>query len=129
MIELVKQKFAEYLRDLGYSVGDNWVMRDTFPHLNLRVNGGFHAPTRVAGMGGCTLTVDIFSTYHGEKEILEIVENINDGLIGFIDANPEVTYAQLSSLHILDDDKTGPVREHGVVSYSFTLAKGDEIIG
>lgn len=129
MYEVIKKKFKEFLTAMGYNVGDNWVMRDEFPYLNLRINGGAFAPLRNANGTILTITVDIFSTYHGEKEILQIVDNINAHLLEFIDANAEVMYAQQSSIHIIDDKETGPVRKHGIVSYAFTLAKGDEISG
>lgn len=126
MFETIKQKFFAYLSELGYNVGDNWVMRDQFPHLNLRVNGGSFSPTRGAREANLTLTVDIFSTYPGEKEVLQIIEYINDHLLDFVDANPEIIHVNLSNFIILDDKETGPVRKHGVASYRFTLARGDE---
>lgn len=129
MFDLIKQKFVEYLRGLGYTVGDSWVARGALPHINVRINGGSFRPLRAAHDSDLILTLDIFSDYHGEKEILQIVDNVNSHLLEFIDANPQVIYAAQISTHILEDKETGPVRKHGVISYSFTLAEGDEISG
>ena len=84
---------------------------------------------RTAKECNLNLTVDIFSGYPGEKEILQIVEYINDHLLDFVDANPSVMYLSLANLVIIDDKETGPVRKHGIASYRFTLARGDEISG
>ena len=73
-----------------------------------------------------TLTIDIFSKYKGEKEILDIVEDITNHIQTIRKDNPEVMYIAQKGLKILDDNKTGIVKKHGVLSYQFLLSSNPE---
>ena len=73
-----------------------------------------------------TYTLDIFSTYSGEKELLEIIENIGNHLIALRQNNSSIMYIQQKNCKILDDNKKGPVKKHAVIEYKFTCATGLE---
>ena len=72
----LKTYFVSLLTNLGYDVADNGVYRETFPWLQVSVNYIQNISNRTVSQKTVTLKVDIFSSYSGEKEILEILENI-----------------------------------------------------
>lgn len=72
--------------------------------------------------GTIALTLDIFSTYTGEQEILTIADNILNHLDELYVNSPYITYVYQRGLHILDDKATGPVRKHGVAQYSILVS-------
>lgn len=127
MLQWVKTKFFEYLSSLNYNVTDNGTHRDEFPWLMLRFNDANVSRTRDMNITEVRIIVDIFSTYDGEKEILDIIDNINEHIKEFIDSSDYIQYVSLRSLRIIDDPETGPVRKHGVANFQFTLTQGDEI--
>ena len=105
MVIKLKSQFYSLIKNLGYNITDNGQYVENFPWLMLRLT-------------------DIFSTYAGEKEILEIVNNISNALWEFQNNNPEILYAYQKMFKILDDKSTGPVKKHGVVNYEFLLGQG-----
>ena len=126
MLGLIKTKFCEFLRSLDYNVSDNGTHREEFPWLMLRVNDAKVLKTRDLDITDARLVIDIFSTYNGEKEILDIVDNINHHIKEFIGDFGFIQYAYMRSLRIIDDPETGPVRKHGIATFSFMLTKEDE---
>lgn len=127
MLEFIKRKFYEYLTGLGYNVDDNGTYREQFPWLMLRTNDATVTQAIDTTMAEVRLIVDIFSTHNGEKEILDIIDNIITGLPTLIKNTDCVQHVILRSLRIIDDKETGPVRKHGIANFSFILAEGDEI--
>lgn len=126
MIQEIKKKFVAFLRELGYQIGDNSNSRDGFPQMNIRFNGGSTDNTRDLERLNVIFTIDIFSDYVGEKEIIEIVENINNHLAELRDANDEIINVNMSSFNIMEDKTTGPILKHGVISYRLLLIQGVE---
>ena len=126
MLKQIKSKFYSLIKSLGYNITDNAEYVENFPWLMLRTNNYSFMDSFNAEMNYVSLTLDIFSKYTGEKEIIEIIENIKEHIPEFIDNNPEIIYAYQKQLKILDDKKTGPVRKHGVAVYDFILGYGIE---
>ena len=127
MLNKLKSQFYALLKELGYNVTDNAEYKENFPWLMLRTNGYTVFRTFNTNISNVTLTLDIFSTYRGEKEIIEIVENIESHLNELRQNNPEVLYCYQKTMKILDDKTTGPVRKHGVVTYDFLMGYGIEL--
>lgn len=121
MLKKVKTAFYNLISGLGYNVDDNGAYEETFPWLMLRTGGHQRDESLDIREDSITLTLDIFSRYTGEKEILDIVDNISNHLWDMKEAVPEITYCSQRSLNILGDNTKGPVRKHGVVSYRFLL--------
>jgi hypothetical protein len=126
MLEKLKTDFYNLLVQLGYNATDNGAYVENFPWLMLRTNGYELNQMRDAEKGTITLVLDIFSQYSGEKEIIEILENIADHLKDLYTINNTIIYAQQKSVKILDDNNKGPVRKHGVISYVFTVARAEK---
>lgn len=127
MLELIKTKFYEFLTSLEYNVSDNGTRReDEYPWLMLRLSDARVLKTKDMDMTDAHIIVDIFSTYNGEKEILDIVDNINRHIKILFNDNEAIHYAYMRSLRIIDDPETGPVRKHGIATFSFLLAKQED---
>ena len=115
MILEIKRQFYELIKNLGYHIADNINDLDEFPRLILRTSSHKREET-----------LDIFSTYSGEKEILEIADNIAEHLKQMREENPQIIAIQQKTAQILDDNGTGPIRKHGSIRYSFLLTSGLE---
>lgn len=124
MLANLKSQFYSLIKGLGYNITDNAEYKEQFPWLMLRTNGYRTMNSFNVNISSAALVLDIFSTYSGEKEIIEIVENIGEHLKELQDNNPDIMFAYQKTLKILDDKSTGPVRKHGVVVYEFLLGYG-----
>ena len=124
MLANLKSQFYSLIKGLGYNITDNAEYKEQFPWLMLRTNGYRTMNSFNVNISSAILVLDIFSTYSGEKEIIEIVENIGEHLKELQDNNPDIMFAYQKTLKILDDKSTGPVRKHGVVTYEFLLGYG-----
>lgn len=124
MLANLKTQFYSLIKGLGYNITDNAEYKEQFPWLMLRTNGYRTMNSFNVNISSAVLVLDIFSTYSGEKEIIEIVEDIGAHLKELQDNNPEVMFAYQKTMKILDDKSTGPVRKHGVVVYEFLLGYG-----
>lgn len=124
MLANLKSQFYSLIKGLGYNITDNAEYKEQFPWLMLRTNGYRTMNSFNVNISSAVLVLDIFSTYSGEKEIIEIVENIGEHLKELQDNNPDIMFAYQKTLKILDDKSTGPVRKHGVVTYEFLLGYG-----
>lgn len=124
MLAKLKTQFYSLIKGLGYNITDNAEYRENFPWLMLRTNGYQSVNSFNLNVSSTTLVLDIFSTYPGEKEIIEIVENIGSHLTELKDSNPDILFCYQKTMKILDDKSTGPVRKHGVVVYEFLLGYG-----
>lgn len=126
MIETLKRKLYNILVELGIEMTDNWSFDSgTFPKCMLRLSNARklkYLDTRVQTI---SFTLDIFSTYNGEKEILNLEEQITDAFESIEDM-PEIMGVQLTMGKILDEKSKGPVCKHGVFIYQFILATGWE---
>lgn len=127
MLDFVKTKFYEFLAALEYNVSDNGTRReDKYPWLMLRLGDAKVLKTHDLDITDVRIVVDIFSTYNGEKEILNIVDNINSHIKTLFKENDAIHYAYMRSLRIIDDPETGPVRKHGIATFSFLLTKQED---
>ena len=124
MLANLKSQFYSLIKGLGYNITDNAEYKEQFPWLMLRTNGYRTMNSFNVNISSAVLVLDIFSTYSGEKEIIEIVENIGEHLKELQDNNPDIMFAYQKTLKVLDDKSTGPVRKHGVVTYEFLLGYG-----
>lgn len=119
----LKKKFYDILTNLNYEVADNKesISDDTpFPHILLRMNMGSRDRIKNVTINRIRFTIDIFSEYNGEAEILDIEQKIFDATKELYDIK-NVVYVQESSFRILDDKSTGVVMKHGILNYMVIL--------
>lgn len=122
MVSELKSNFFQMIKDLGYFITDNRnYTKKEYPWLLLRLTNDQFIQSNDIFSHRVVLTLDIFSTYSGEKEILEIVDNIAQNLRAFQNKHPEILFVFQKSCKIIDDKETGPVKKHGIISYEFML--------
>lgn len=124
MLYKLKTQFYSLLKELGYNITDSAEYKENFPWLMLRTDGYTAFRSFNTNISNITLTLDIFSTYCGEKEIIEIADDIESHLSEMRQDNPEVLYCYQKTMKILDDKSTGPVRKHGIITYEFLMGYG-----
>ena len=122
MVQKIKTDLCSLVRELGYNITDNGAYVENFPWLMVRLGAYSRADAVNVRIDNITLIIDIFSKYKGEKEILDIVENITNNIWNLKKDNPKLMYVMQEDLKILDDNVTGPVKKHGVLTYQFLLS-------
>ena len=123
MVQRIKTDLCSLVRKLGYEITDNGASVEKFPWLMARLGSYNRVDAFNTRIDTITIIIDIFSKYKGEKEILDIVENISNHIQSLRTNNTDIIFISQRDLKILDDNKTGPIKKHGVVSYSFLLSK------
>ena len=129
MISKVKTELYNLIKELGYNITDNGDFHEDFPWLMLKTSGATAFQTMDTAYTTIVFSLDIFSTYSGEKEILAIIDNITSHLNNLLKIDKSIIYIQQTSTKILGDKATGPVRKHGIVNYSIIVASpiGEEV--
>ena len=122
MISKVKTELYNLIKELGYNITDNGDFHEEFPWLMLKTLGATAFQTMDTAYTTIVFSLDIFSTYSGEKEILAIIDNITSHLNDLLKIDKSIIYIQQTSTKILGDKATGPVRKHGIVNYSVIVA-------
>ena len=122
MISKVKTELYNLIKELGYNITDNGDFHEDFPWLMLKTSGATAFQTMDTAYTTIVFSLDIFSTYSGEKEILTIIDNITSHLNDLLKIDKSIIYIQQTSTKILGDKATGPVRKHGIVNYSVIVA-------
>lgn len=121
MISYLKTQIKECIEELGYQIRDNNTYSNTYPMITLRLSNANREEKNHVVLQKIVYVVDIFSTYNGEKEILDINDKINEKLFMLPQRNKHITAMKQQNCLILDDKETGVVRKHGVLIYEFLL--------
>ena len=124
MLTAIKEQFYNLLKSLGYKVTDNGTYKEDFPWLMLTTGNYQSSVSLDIRYDVITLRLDIFSTYNGEKEIIQISENIVNHLQELRKNNPDITAITQKKMTIIGDKETGPVRKHGILTYQFLVTSG-----
>ena len=124
MLTAIKEQFYNLLKSLGYKVTDNGTYKEDFPWLMLTTGNYQSSVSLDIRYDVITLKLDIFSTYNGEKEIIQISENIVNHLQELRRNNPDITAITQKKMTIIGDKETGPVRKHGILTYQFLVTSG-----
>ncbi|MBR4889775.1 MAG: hypothetical protein IKU15_00635 [Clostridia bacterium] len=128
MIENLKTKIYQALVDKGYYITDAANYEEKFPWLLLRLSNMQKAYSLNIEYSLVDFTIDVFSQYNGEKEILQLEKNITNTINKLMQKEPSVMGVALKNCRIIDDKSTGPVAKHGILTYQFilTVDKEDE---
>ncbi len=127
MLTAIKEQFYNLLKSLGYKVTDNGTYKEDFPWLMLTTGNYQSSVSLDIKYDVITLKLDVFSTYNGEKEIIQISENIVNHLQTMRKDNPNITAITQKGMSIIGDKSTGPVRKHGILTYQFLVTSGLEL--
>lgn len=126
MISQLKTQLYQILKeDLDYNVTDNPYGEETksFPYVLVTLSNAHRDKRKNTYLFSVTLKIDIFSDYNGEKEILEMEEEIFDNIEKLYDIEL-VTYLRESGFRIIDDKSTGVLRKHGIINYTIYSTGG-----
>ena len=126
MVQKIKTELCKLVRELGYNITDNGAYVEKFPWLMARLSNHNRIDTFDMRIDDIYITIDVFSKYKGEKEILDIAEDIANHIQKMRTDNPEIMFISQYDLKILDDNKTGIVKKHGVLVYEFLLTSNLE---
>lgn len=128
MLNEVKTQVYQLIKNLGYNITDNGTYKENFPWLMLKTTGHTLRTSLDLRYDVITFNLDIFSTYAGEEEIINIVDNIANHLDDLRSVNPNITAIAQTAMKIIPDKETGPVRKHGIVTYRIMLAAGKDVL-
>ena len=122
LIEDVKKTLYNILtQDLGYTVVDNSSEENNCPWIRLRTSNLYRQPFKNNEYEyNITYTLDIFSEYDGEHEILEMDKEIFEKMPKMYELDC-ITNISGSNLKIIDDKSTGVIKKHGILSYTFSI--------
>ncbi len=123
--QIKKQIYNILSEDLQYNVMDNPynTQKRTFPYVILSLQDVSRDKIKNTYQYVIKYKIDIFSNYEGEKEILEMEQNIYNHMDKLYD-NEFVTYFRESGFRIMDDKSTGVTRKHAVLYYTIYSTGG-----
>lgn len=123
MVERLKQVFCTALSENNIDLRDTKNFAEAFPQVFLRTSNIKRIYYQGVSAINVSFTLDLFSKYSGEKEILDLEQQISTIARNLVDANDFIMGMGLRSCLIQDDDSTGINIKHGILIYDFVLAE------
>lgn len=123
MVERLKQVFYTALSENNIDLRDTKNFAEVFPQVFLRTSNIKRIYYQGISAINVSFTLDLFSKYSGEKEILDLEQEISTIARNLVDTNDFIMGMGLRSCLIQDDDSTGINIKHGILIYDFVLAE------
>ena len=123
MVEQLKQVFYTALSENNIDLRDTKNFAEAFPQVFLRTSNIKRVYYQGVSAINVSFTLDLFSKYSGEKEILDLEQQISTIARNLVDTNDFIMGMGLRSCLIQDDDSTGINIKHGILIYDFVLAE------
>lgn len=123
MVEQLKQVFCTALSENNIDLRDTKNFAEVFPQVFLRTSNIKRIYYQGISAINVSFTLDLFSKYSGEKEILDLEQEISTIARNLVDTNDFIMGMGLRSCLIQDDDSTGINIKHGILIYDFVLAE------
>ena len=123
MVERLKEVFCTALSENNIDLRDTKNFAEAFPQVFLRTSNIKRIYYQGVSAINVSFTLDLFSKYSGEKEILDLEQQISTIARNLVDANDFIMGMGLRSCLIQDDDSTGINIKHGILIYDFVLAE------
>lgn len=123
MVEQLKQVFYTALSENNIDLRDTKNFAEAFPQVFLRTSNIKRIYYQGVSAINVSFTLDLFSKYSGEKEILDLEQEISTIARNLVDTNDFIMGMGLRSCLIQDDDSTGINIKHGILIYDFVLAE------
>ena len=123
MVERLKQVFCTALSENNIDLRDTKNFAEAFPQVFLRTSNIKRVYYQGVSAINVSFTLDLFSKYSGEKEILDLEQEISTIARNLVDTNDFIMGMGLRSCLIQDDDSTGINIKHGILIYDFVLAE------
>ena len=123
MVERLKEVFCTALSENNIDLRDTKNFAEVFPQVFLRTSNIKRIYYQGVSAINVSFTLDLFSKYSGEKEILDLEQQISTIARNLVDTNDFIMGMGLRSCLIQDDDSTGINIKHGILIYDFVLAE------
>lgn len=123
MVERLKQVFCTALSENNIDLRDTKNFAEVFPQVFLRTSNIKRIYYQGVSAINVSFTLDLFSKYSGEKEILDLEQQISTIARNLVDTNDFIMGMGLRSCLIQDDNSTGINIKHGILIYDFVLAE------
>ena len=123
MVEQLKQVFCTALSENNIDLRDTKNFAEAFPQVFLRTSNIKRIYYQGVSAINVSFTLDLFSKYSGEKEILDLEHQISTIARNLVDTNDFIMGMGLRSCLIQDDNSTGINIKHGILIYDFVLAE------
>ena len=123
MVERLKQVFCTALSENNIDLRDTKNFAEVFPQVFLRTSNTKRIYYQCFSAINVSFTLDLFSKYSGEKEILDLEQEISTIARNLVDTNDFIMGMGLRSCLIQDDNSTGINIKHGILIYDFVLAE------
>ena len=123
MVERLKEVFCTALSENNIDLRDTKNFAEVFPQVFLRTSNIKRIYYQGVSAINVSFTLDLFSKYSGEKEILDLEQEISTIARNLVDTNDFIMGMGLRSCFIRDDDSTGITIIHGALIYDFVLAE------
>lgn len=123
MVERLKEVFCTALSENNIDLRDTKNFAEVFPQIFLRTSNIKRIYYQGVSAINVSFTLDLFSKYSGEKEILDLEQEISTIARNLVDTNDFIMGMGLRSCLIQDDDSTGINIKHGILIYDFVLAE------
>ena len=123
--ELKSEIYKILSNKLHYNVSDTPKNDDDFPFVRISTTSLRRIPYKKgAAEYEISFSLDIFSNYNGEAELLRMEKEIYDAMPDLYKVNGVVNVSGPSS-HFITDKSMGIVLQHGIIVYSIKVA-GEE---
>ena len=123
MVERLKQVFYTALSENNIDLRDTKNFAEAFPQVFLCISNIKRIYYQGVSAINVSFTLDLFSKYSCEKEILDLEQEISTIARNLVDTNDFIMGMGLRSCLIQDDDSTGINIKHGILIYDFVLAE------
>lgn len=112
----VKQAIYDAIKEYNLPLEDTPVMeRKKFPYGIFRTINTVRTRYKNYYKSRWLFKFDIFSTYKGEKECLEIFEDLEQRIFNRVMSDDHCTFCHINH-DIMDDKEQGPVTKHGIIT-------------
>lgn len=112
----VKQAVYEAIKEYNLPLEDTPVMeRKKFPYGIFRTINVVRTRYKNYYKSQWLFKFDIFSTYKGEKECLEIFDDLEQRIFNRVMSDDRCTFCDINH-DIMDDKEQGPVTKHGIIT-------------
>lgn len=112
----VKQAVYEAIKEYNLPLEDTPVMeRKKFPYGIFRTINVVRTRYKNYYKAQWLFKFDIFSTYKGEKECLEIFDDLEQRIFNRVMSDDRCTFCDINH-DIMDDKEQGPVTKHGIIT-------------
>lgn len=112
----VKQAVYDAIKEYNLPLEDTPVMeRKKYPYGIFRTINTVRMRYKNYYKSRWLFKFDVFSTYKGEKECLDIFEDLEQRIFNRVMSDNRCTYCHINH-DVMDDKEQGPITKHGIIT-------------